>query len=778
MWNNNTIEDEIQRNSLEYGVSVNTDRSIPDAKSGLKPVAKRIIYDAFIEKRTADKPHVKSARIVGDVMGRFHPHGDSSIYGAMIRLSQDWVLRYPLIDIHGNNGNILGDGPAAQRYTEARLSKIAEDGLLYGLNKNNVDYILNYDESENEPVTLPAIFPNLLCNPNEGIGWAMGCSWAPHNLKEVAQAIFDYTENKEPMLPGPDFPTGGVIINKDDIPNIMKTGRGSVKIRGKYHIEDRNIIFTEIPYGTRLEALMDEIGKACEAEKVNGIVDIRNETGKKNGLKLVIETAKTANIKSVLNQLFLKTNLQSSFSYNQVALVGKTPTNLNLKEAIQIYLNHNIDCLIKEFNFDLDKAKKRLHIVEGLLIALEDIDNVIVLIKKSENSNAAKESLKEKYKLSEIQAKSILAMRLSSLAHMEKIELENEKQSLEKTIEEINNVLTLKEKQIEIICNRLKNLVNKYGDERRTELTQITITKEEKEIAHVEPEKCVVVMTQSGYIKRVAASSFKTQRRNGKGVKTQDDITNCIIRTNTIDNLMVFTNKGKMYRILVDDIPAGNNTTKGQLLNSLIEFDNDEKPVLIYSIYRDTDAKYLLFTTKNGLVKKTSLEEYIKTKKKNGIAAINIKDGDMLADVILIKNEDVLLVTKNGMTIRFKSDAIGATGRATAGVKGINIKEDDYVIAALAIKDNNDELALFSENGMGKRVKLTEYPVQTRGGKGICSYKQKVGDATLVGKDDKVLIVGTTNSICINASELPILNRSAVGNNIIKSGNIRCVSKV
>lgn len=309
MWNNNTLEDEIQRNSLEYGVAVNTDRSIPDAKSGLKPVARRIIYDAYIEKRTSDKPHVKSARIVGDVMGRFHPHGDSSIYGAMIRLSQNWVLRYPLIDVHGNNGNVLGDGPAASRYTEARLTKLTEDGLLTGLNKKNVDYCLNYDESEEEPITLPAIFPNLLCNPNEGMGWAMACSWAPHNLNEVAQAINDYLDGKEPMLPGPDFPTGGIIINKNDIPSIMKTGHGSVKIRGKYNIEKNNIIFYEIPYGTRLENLMEEISIASEKGEVNGIIDIRNETGKKSGLRLVIEVSKSANINLVISQLFAKTNL-------------------------------------------------------------------------------------------------------------------------------------------------------------------------------------------------------------------------------------------------------------------------------------------------------------------------------------------------------------------------------------------------------------------------------------------------------------------------------------
>lgn len=783
MWNNNTVEDEIQRNSLEYGVSVNTDRSIPDAKSGLKPVARRIIYSTFLSGHTSDKPHVKCARIYGDVMGKFHPHGDSSIYGAMIRLSQDWVMRYPLIDVHGNNGTILGDGPAAGRYTEARLSKIAELGLLQGLKKNNVDFVLNYDESLDEPVTLPAIFPNLLCNPNEGIGWAMGCSWAPHNLKEVAEAIKDYLAGKEPMLPGPDFPTGGIIINKNDIPAIMRTGHGSVKIRGKYNIEGQNIVFYEIPYGTRLEALMEEIGAACEEGKINGIADIRNETGKKSGLRLTIQVERTANMLYVINQLFAKTSLQSSFSYNQVALMGKTPTEFNLKDAIKVYVEHNIDCIVREAKYDLDKVINRLHVLSGLLKALEDIDNIIALIKKSESAAKAKEALIKQYGFAEVQAKAILDMKLAKLANLEKVELENEYAELEKKMYELSALIMEKPKQIEELLVRLGKIVDKFGDARRTELVQLETKKEEKEIVNVEPEKCVVIMAKDGSIKRIPTASFRTQKRNGKGVKTLGDITQATIRTNTIDSLMVFTNKGKMYRILVNDIPVGNNTTKGQPLTSLIEMEADETPTLIYSIYRDTTAKYVLFVTKDGIAKKTSLDEYVKTKKKSGIAAINLREGDELASVSLVSDEDVVLLTHEGMGIKFNSNEISTTSRATVGVKAMTLKDGDYIVAAMPVRHKEDQIAIFSERGLGKKIAMTDLILQKRAGKGLMVYKPspstgKITCGSLVSDEDSVLLIGTNNSICISAQDIPLLSRNSTGNQLIKNSDIQSASKV
>lgn len=779
----NELVRELSQNFIEYAVAVNSDRSIPDAKSGLKPVARRILYGAYINGRTSNKPCVKNARIVGDVMGQLHPHGDSSIYGALVRLSQSWVMRYPLIDFYGNQGNIAGDGPAAMRYTEGRLAKLSEDGMLANIKKNNVPFMPNYDDTMEEPVTLPAIFPNLLCNPNTGIGVAMACNWASHNLGEVAQAIYDYIAGKEPMLPGPDFPTGGEIINKDDIPAIMRTGRGSVKIRGRYKVEDNKIIFYEIPYGTTTEVLLAEIAKVCELKEINGIEEIQDQSNKK-GLRIVIECEKGASILTIVNKLFEKTSLQTSFSYNQVGLVNKVPTELNLKDCCKIYVDHNIECLKKETTYDLNKATERNHIIEGLLVALEDIDNVIALIKASDSSEDARVKLMKKYNLSEMQAKAILAMRLSSLAHLEKIELENEHKELVEKIKWWKELLGSVELQKIEIQKRLEELVKKYGDKRRTVLTQINPpSKEEKEIINVEPEKCVVIMTESGLIKRVPSSAFRVQKRNGAGVKTQDGITSAMIRTNTIDSLMVFTDKGRMYRILVDNIPSGTNASKGVPIKSLIEMESFENPTLIYSIYYDTDAKYIMFVTKNGTIKKTALEEYTKTKKKSGIAAINLREGDEIASVSLVKDEQVILLTEKGMGIKFKTSEVSPSGRATMGVKGITLGEGDKVVTALPIRNDSDQLAIFSENGLGKRIKIDEFVTQSRGGKGIICYKPtastgNVVAGALVADSDNLLVSGTTKSICIGANDISTVGRASIGVQIIKEGHITSVSKV
>ena len=775
------VTKELSQNFIEYAAAVNTDRSIPDAKSGLKPVARRIIFGAFDTGRTSNKPDVKNARSVGDVMGSLHPHGDSSIYGALVRLSQGWIMRYPLIDFHGNQGSINGDGPAAMRYTEGRLAKLAEEGLLAGLKKKCVDYVPTYDDSDEEPITLPAVFPNLLCNPNSGIGVAMACNWACHNLREVEAAIIDYMDGKEPMLPGPDFPTGGIIINKNDIPNIMKTGRGSVKIRARYEVKKNTIIFTEIPYGTTVEALLAEIGEVCEAENI-GVTDVKDQTDTR-GVKIVLECDKNANPEIIVQKLFAKTNLQSSFAYNQVALVDKVPTEMNLKDCCAVYVKHNIECIVREAQFDLEKATDRLHIVEGLLKALEDIDNIVALIRKSASAADAKVALIEKYKFSEAQAKAILDMKLAKLANLEKVELQNEKAELEKTIKDLTALIGNEELQKTELKSRLAAIVKKYGDDRRTELAQIEITKEEKEIAFVEPEKCVVVMSKGGLIKRIPTASFRTQKRNGKGVKTQDDINSAVIRTNTIDSLMVFTDQGKMYRILVDNIPVGTNVSKGISLHQLIEMQDNENPSIIYSIYRDTDAKFVLFVTKNGLVKKTSLEEYIKTKKKTGIAAISLKEGDSLASVSLVKDEDIVLLTAGGMGIRFNTSDVAATSRATSGVKGITLKENDYVVAAMPVRHSEDQIAVFAKGGLGKKFPMNELPVQKRAGKGLICYKptENTGNVTagaLLSDEDSILLIGDKSSICIAATEVPILSRVSIGNQLIKNGTIYSVSKV
>ena len=776
---NNDLINELGVNFIEYAVAVNTDRAIPNATDGLKPVAKRILYGTFDCGFKNDKPHVKCANIVGNVMADWHPHGDSSIYGTLVRLSQPWVMRYPLIDFHGSNGNIDGDGPAAYRYTEARLAKLSEEGMLHGIKKDNVDFVSNYSETKQEPVELPAIFPNLLCNPNSGIGVAMACSWAPHNLREVATAIYDYLDGKEPMLPGPDFPTGGIIINKDDIPSIMRTGHGSVKIRAKYIIEKNNIVFTEIPYGVGTEALMTQIGEACDAGEIIGIEDIRNESNKK-GFRLVIECEKGAAIQTILNKLFAKTNLQTSFSYNQVALVDKTPTELNLKQCLKIYVDYNSKCIVREAEFDIKKISNRLHIINGLIKALDIIDDIIATIKASSSAAVAKIALISKWDFSEAQAQAILDMKLAKLSKLEKEELEKEKIELEA---ELVRLKAICENPVPELCDRLKAIVARYGDDRRTELTQVTIEKEAKEIEFVEPEKCVVVLTESGLIKRVPSTSFRTQRRNGKGVKTQDDITQAVIRTNTVDSLMIFTDKGKMYRLLVNDIPVGANTTKGQSIKALVEMGSDENPTVIYSIYRDTDAKYVLFTTKNGLVKKTSLEEYIKTKKKTGIAAIAIKEDDELVSVNLIKDEPIVMVTKKGMAIRFSSTEIGATSRSTSGVKGINLNDGDSVITTWPIRHDTDDLAVFTSSGMGKKFALSELPLQKRAGKGLLCYKptDSTGDvsaAALISDEDNILICGDKSSICISATDIPSLGRASIGNILLKNNKILSVSKV
>ena len=771
---------ELSTNFIEYAASVNSDRAIPNATDGLKPVAKRILYGAFTGGRTNNKPHVKCAKIVGDVMGSYHPHGDSSIYGALVRLAQDWVMRYPLIDFHGNVGNQAGDGPAAPRYTEARLSKLTEDGMLQGLKKNNVDFIPNYDETTEEPVELPSIFPNLLCNPNSGIGVAMACSWAPHNLGEVAAAINQYLAGEEPTLPGPDFPTGGIIINSKDIPAIMRTGHGSVKVRGRFEIDKQKIIFTEIPYGTSIEGLMTEIGKISDDKEIEGIDNIRDESNKK-GIRIVIECNKEINPASIVNKLFAKTNLQSSFSYNQVALVNKVPTELNLKDCIKIYVDHNIDCIVREIKFDLNKAIDRLEIVNGLLRALEDIDNIIALIKSSENATAAKERLIAKYQFTENQAKAILAMKLSSLAKLEKVELNKEAEDLKNKIFMLNQILDSRDEQIGILKVRLNGLVKKYGDARRTELTNIEVKPEDKEIEEVVPEDCVVILSQTGSIKRVPQKSFKVQRRNGKGVKTKDDVIMSTISTNTIDNLLIFTKKGKMFKIIVDEIPVGTNVSKGTNVGTLINMDLDDEVVAITSLARSNTAKYVVFFTKRGLMKKTFLDEYTKVKRSTGIAAIKINEGDSIANVEFINEEDILVITKNGMSIHFESKLVNPVGRIAAGVKTIKLDENDEVIIGLPIHSNEDNIAIFSTKGYGKVTSIKEFTTQGRGGKGLVIYRPSaiygnIAGATVVTNKDTILLTGQPSSICIAASDLPLLARTSFGNIMIKS-NISSIVK-
>ena len=775
---NNDIINELGTNFIEYAVAVNTDRAIPDATSGLKPVAKRILWSMLEEGRTSSKPHVKAARVVGDVMGKYHPHGDSSIYGALVRLSQDWVLRYPLVDWHGNNGNIAGDDAAAQRYTEVRLSKISEEGLLSNIKKENVDFTKNYDESLDEPITLPSAFPNLLCNPNTGIGVAMACNWLPHNLNDVAQAIYDYMDGNEPMLPGPDFPTGGIIINKDSIPAIMKTGHGSVKIRGKYKVEKNKIIFYEIPYGETISGILAKIGEVCEAKEIEGIEDAHDETNKK-GLRIVITCKKDASPEHIVQLLFAKTPLQSSISYNQVALINKTPTELNLKDCCKIYVDHNIDCLIKETNFDLNKAKDRAEVVDGLLKALADIDNIIALIKGSQDSAEAKDKLM-KLGFTEKQAKAILAMRLSSLTKLDKVELNKEAQALSEQIDYLSMLLESKDEQLKVVRERLNAIVKKFGDNRRTELAQIDIpkTKAEKEKVEIVPEDVVVVVTKDGYVKRVPKASFKTQSRGGKGVKAADEAMR-VMKTNTVDVLMLFSNKGKMYKMSVNKVPEGTNITKGTSLTQFIKTDSNEKIIAASCLHSDSMPKYIIFITKNGMIKKSLLDEYMGDRSNtSGIIALKLREGDSVVTVLFQDKEDIIFATKNGNALRIKTDAIAPIGRNSLGVIGIKLKEGDEVLDALPVHKETDYLAVVCTNGVGKKLELSEIPVQGRASVGVSLAKNPVAGIAMVDDNNSLVICSAITSICISAKEIPLFKKAAEGNILTKTTPVKSIGKI
>lgn len=783
------IQKELGRNFINYSVGVNGDRAIPDSRTGLKPVHQRIMFIMDDEGNSSSKPHKKCAKVVGSVMGRVHPHGDSSIYEAMVRLAQEWVMRYPLIDWHGNKGTQGGDGAAASRYTECRLAKIAEEGLLSNLKKKNVDWRPNYSEDEEEPVTLPSIFPNLLCNPNQGIGVAMACNWLPHNLNDVGNLIAKYMD--EGVLDfediAPDFPTGGIIINGKELKQIYTTGKGKVVVRGKYEIETRNkknlIVFSEIPYTVKTEDLLDQINEACAKELITGVDEVRDESNKK-GLRIVFELSKDASEGQVLKQIFKETDLQKSLSANQVALVDKTPTLLNWKECIDIYIKHNIDVVIREAQFDLAKALARLEIVNGLLRALEDIDNIIALIKSSKSAIAAKDNLITKYNFTENQAKAIVDMKLGKLAGLERIELNQEKATLDDTVERLDALINSEEKLKTTVMNRLIMFYTKYGDKRKTEVTHIDIKPEEKEIAEVIPEDVVVMVSQNGFIKKIPANSIKVQRKGGKGIKNADDAILEVISTNTIDTLMLFTNFGKLYKIVVDTIPNGTNASKGIPISTLINLDTGEKIMAATSLYRSSQAQYAVFVTEQGMFKKTYLKEYMSGRSsKTGIAALKLKEGDKVAIITFLNEEEIILISEKGMSIRFNTADIGAIGRIAMGVKGMKLAEDDKVIAALPIHKNTDSLAVFAANGIGKKTSLDEFPLQARGGKGTYVYKPTDSTGVLIGaemlsNEDNVLLVGNFSTICISAKEIPLISKTAIGNILIKNNKLLSVTKI
>lgn len=712
---------------------------------------------------------------------------DSSIYGALVHASQPWTMRYPLIDFHGNNGSRDGDGPAAYRYTECRLSPIAE-ATLADMKKNTVDWIPNYSETSEEPIYLTGRFPNLLCNGTTGIAVAMACSFAPHNLNEIMEAAQkvltgNYTEDELlECIKGPDFPTGGIIVNQKELHDAYRTGKGRVRIRGEYHIESKagrdTLVFDSIPYKISKENLILEIDTLCEEKKIEGITEIRDESNKK-GVRFVIELAKGINGDVIANKLYRLTELETTYSINQVALVDKTPRLLSFKTLIEKYVEHQEDVFLRRLNYELEKLKDRIHILHGLAKAVEDIDNVIQLIKKAENTSDASAKLRTKYGFSEVQAKAILDMKLSKLAHTEKIAIENELEEKQKKADALVILIENRAARCIALSNEFTEFAKKFGDARRTTITNIEMTTEEKEVAEIIPENCVIVITEAGNIKRIPATSYRTQKRNGKGIKNQDEVIQNVIKTNTIDNLMVFSSFGKVYRLAVNDVPVGTNATRGTSIETLVAMDVGEKFVTLTSVDRTApDGQYVWFITKNGVIKKTGLSEYTGMKRKTGVIATVLREGDSLVKVFVAPDSQLIVFTKNGMGLRFDGKNVSASSRTSIGVKAINMNEDDFVVDVVYLSGEKDVM-IFAKNGTAKRVPLSEFVLQNRAGKGlICHKSGNVVAACPVNDDHMMLVVGDVTSICIAASDVSIGSRASQGVMVIKGNNILGVARI
>ena len=778
---------EVEQSFLDYSLSVITDRAIPAVEDGLKPVMRRILWEMQEDGLASNKQYVKCATPVGNTMAKYHPHGDSSIYGALVHASQPWTMRYPLIDFHGNNGSRDGDGPAAYRYTECRLSPIAE-ATLADMKKNTVDWIPNYSETGEEPIYLTGKFPNLLCNGTTGIAVAMACSFAPHNLNEIMEAAQkvltgDYTEDELlECIKGPDFPTGGIIINQKELRDAYRTGKGRVRIRGEYHVESKNgrdtLVFDSIPYKISKENLILEIDTLCEEKKIEGITEIRDESNKK-GVRFVIELAKGINGDVIANKLYRLTDLETTYSINQVALIDKTPRLLSFKTLIEKYVEHQEDVFLRRLNYELEKLNDRIHILHGLAKAVEDIDNVIQLIKSAENSTDAGIKLRAKYGFTDAQAKAILDMKLSKLAHTEKIAIENELEEKQKKADALMVLIRNRAARCVALSNEFYEFTKKFGDARRTTVTNIEMTAEEKEVAEIIPENCVVVITEAGNIKRIPATSYRTQKRNGKGIKNQDEVIQNVIKTNTIDNLMVFSSFGKVYRLAVNDVPVGTNATRGTSIETLVAMDVGEKFVTLASVNRTApNNQYVWFITKNGVIKKTSLSEYAGMKRKTGVIATTLREGDSLVKVFVAPDSQLIVFTKNGMGLRFDGRNVSASSRTSIGVKAINMNEGDSVADVVYLSGEKD-IMIFTQNGMAKRIPLSEFVLQNRAGKGlICHKSGNVVAACPVNDDHMMLVVGDVTSICISASDVTEGSRATQGVMVIKGSNILGVARI
>ena len=790
------IEAEMKTAYIDYAMSVIVSRALPDVRDGLKPVHRRILYTMYEDGLTSDKPYRKSATTVGDVLGRYHPHGDSSVYDAMVRMAQPFSLRYPLVDGHGNFGSIDGDGAAAYRYTEARMSKIAEL-MLTDIEKNTVDFMPNFDDRLQEPAVLPAKIPTLLINGSSGIAVGMATNIPPHNLTEVINGIIKIIDDDNvtdeqlmQIIKGPDFPTGGVILGRDAIKQAYTTGKGKITVRAEAEIEElsngrQKIIVTSLPYQENKAKLIENIANLVREKRIEGISELRDESDRENAVRIHIGLKKDANAKVVLNQLYKNTQMQDTFGIIMLALVDNEPKILTLRQCLDYYIDHRKNVILRRTKFELDKALARAHILEGLKIALDNIDEVINIIRNSYDD--AKERLMERFGLSDIQAQAILDMRLKTLSGLQREKIEEEYNELMKLIAHLREILGSETLVFQIIKEELLEVKEKYGDERLTKIVAAEGEFNEEDL--IKEEQMVVALTHFGYIKRMPIDTYKSQRRGGKGIAgmstREEDFVKEIFTTSTHDTVLFFSNKGKLYRLRGYEIPEAGRTAKGTAIVNLLSLDSGEKITAIIPISNFDEGKYLLMATRNGLIKKTPLKEY-DSSRKTGLLAINLKDEDELIDVRMTDGEDnIVLVTSKGMSITFDEKDVRPVGRSAQGVLGIRLDEDDFVIGMESVLANDKKATLLAitENGFGKRTELDEYRVQNRGGRGVITYKITTKTGNIVGiriateDEDVMLITNSGTIIRLKVADISILGRATQGVTLMRTnGDEKVVS--
>ena len=781
------INEEMQTAYIDYAMSVIVARALPDARDGLKPVHRRILYTMHEDGLTADKPYRKSAATVGDVLGRYHPHGDASVYDAMVRLAQDFSMRYRLIDGHGNFGSVDGDPPAAMRYTEARMSKLAAY-MMTDIEKNTIDFMPNYDDRLQEPTVLPAQIPALLVNGSSGIAVGMATNIPPHNLDEIIDGIIKIIDEDEvtdedlmEVVKGPDFPTEGIIVGREGIREAYKTGRGKITLRAETEIEEmsgnrQRIIVNSLPYQVNKAKLIENMAQLAKEKRLEGISEIRDESDREHKVRVVIELKRDANAQVVLNQLLKHTQMQISFGIIMLALVGGEPKILNLRQALDVYIEHRKEVVLRRTQFELDKALARAHILEGLKIAIDNIDEVIKIIRESYDD--AKERLMERFKLSEIQAQSILDMRLRTLQGLQREKIEEEYEELMKLIEHLKEILNSETLVFQVIKEELLKIKEKFGDERKTKIIAAEGEIEVEDL--IKEEQTVITLTHFGYIKRMPIDTYKSQRRGGKGITglstREEDFVTQIFTASTHDTILFFSNKGKLYRLKGYEVPEAGRTAKGTAIVNLLSLDAGEKISAVIPIQNFAEGKYLLMGTKNGLIKKTALTEY-DSSRKNGLQGITLKEDDELISVKLTDGEDnVVLVTRNGICITFDEKDVRPIGRTAQGVIGIRIDEDDEVIGMESvIRGGKATLLAITENGFGKRTETDEYRVQQRGGRGVITYKitpktgKLVGVKVVNGDEDVMLITDKGTIIRMKVEEISVLGRSTQGVTLMRT---------